>query len=126
MQACGVMVLIECVHADGAIICLFPDRRTGRVTHRPHRPQFVSLHKLFEGACRLRVQLYNPRPPLTALQPDDNTLEDFDSLGQKTHLLVDLKSSGDACMEDFLRAGSIPVLFSRLAEGNPCTSTHSP
>ena len=62
-------------------------------------------------------------PGLGPTQPDGITLDDFDNLGRKTPMLVDLKPSGEGYMEDFRCACSILAFFSRLAEGNP---THSP
>ncbi|KAI5477391.1 hypothetical protein MNV49_006458 [Pseudohyphozyma bogoriensis] len=40
---------------------------------------------------------------------------DFDRIGRKTPLLVDLKPSGDNYMEDFHKAGGMPALFTQLA-----------
>jgi dihydroxy-acid dehydratase len=44
------------------------------------------------------------------------SLDDFDRIARETPLLVDLKPSGDGYMEDFHRAGGVPVLLSRLAD----------
>ncbi|KLO15299.1 dehydratase family protein 2 [Schizopora paradoxa] len=49
----------------------------------------------------------NLNPPLT--------LDDIDSIGRKTPLLVDLKPSGSGYMEDFHRAGGVPALLQQLA-----------
>ncbi|KAM0753170.1 dihydroxyacid dehydratase [Meredithblackwellia eburnea MCA 4105] len=43
------------------------------------------------------------------------TLDDFDRIGQKTPLLVDLKPSGDNYMEDFHKAGGVPALLRILS-----------
>lgn len=53
--------------------------------------------------------------------PDLNpplTLDDIDTVGRKTPLLVDLKPSGSGYMEDFHRAGGVPALLQRLAPLN--------
>ena len=45
----------------------------------------------------------------------DLTLQDFDRISRATPLLLDLKPSGSGYMEDFHRAGGIPVLLKELA-----------
>src|SRR5215218_11219366 len=42
------------------------------------------------------------------------TLEDFDRLGRKIPLLVNLKPSGKYLMEDFFYAGGLPVVIKEL------------
>src|ERR1041385_2471177 len=42
------------------------------------------------------------------------TLEDFDALGSKIPLLVNLKPSGKYLMEDFYYAGGLPVVINEL------------
>ena len=42
------------------------------------------------------------------------TLDDIDRIGQKTPLLVDLKPSGLKYMEDFDKAGGMPILLHKL------------
>ncbi|NHF59022.1 dihydroxy-acid dehydratase [Flavobacteriaceae bacterium TP-CH-4] len=44
----------------------------------------------------------------------DLTLDDFDILGSKVPLLVNLKPSGDHLMEDFFYAGGLPVVLKEL------------
>jgi dihydroxy-acid dehydratase len=44
----------------------------------------------------------------------DLTLDDFDAIGRRTPLLVDLKPSGANYMEDFYRAGGVPTLLHEL------------
>ncbi|KAF8531412.1 dehydratase family protein 2 [Gautieria morchelliformis] len=44
----------------------------------------------------------------------DISLDDFDRIGRKTPLLVDLKPSGDNYMEDFHNAGGVPVLLNEI------------
>jgi len=44
------------------------------------------------------------------------TLEDFDTVARDTPLLLDLKPSGRGYMEDFHRAGGVPVLMAELKE----------
>ena len=41
-------------------------------------------------------------------------LEDFDKLGSKIPLLVNLKPSGKYLMEDFFYAGGLPVVIQEL------------
>lgn len=44
-------------------------------------------------------------------------LEDFDSIGSKIPLLVNLKPSGKYLMEDFYYAGGLPVVIKELSKG---------
>jgi len=46
----------------------------------------------------------------------DLTLEDFDEIGQRIPLLLDLKPSGRGYMEDFHGAGGVPVLLQALRD----------
>lgn len=46
-------------------------------------------------------------------------LEDFDSIGSKIPLLVNLKPSGKYLMEDFYYAGGLPVVIKELSKGPP-------
>ncbi len=46
----------------------------------------------------------------------DLNLEDFDTLGSKVPLLVNLKPSGKHLMEDFFYAGGLPVVLKELKE----------
>jgi len=46
----------------------------------------------------------------------DLTLDDFDRIAATVPLLLNLKPSGDGYMEDFHRAGGVPVLMSALRE----------
>ncbi|HET9276933.1 MAG TPA: IlvD/Edd family dehydratase [Flavitalea sp.] len=46
----------------------------------------------------------------------DLKLEDFDSIGSKIPLLVNLKPSGKYLMEDFFYAGGLPVVIKELKE----------
>lgn len=43
------------------------------------------------------------------------TLDDFDRIARRVPLLLDLKPSGSGYMEDFHRAGGVPVLLKELA-----------
>ncbi|HEX6515725.1 MAG TPA: dihydroxy-acid dehydratase [Nocardioidaceae bacterium] len=44
----------------------------------------------------------------------DLRLDDFDAISRRTPLLLDLKPSGEGYMEDFHRAGGVPVLMKAL------------
>ncbi len=46
----------------------------------------------------------------------DLTLDEFDSVAQRIPLLLDLKPSGRGYMEDFHRAGGVPVLLKALRD----------
>lgn len=96
----------------------------------PLRPQDILSRKSFENAITLLhaiggstnaiVHLLAIAGRIPGLEPSDNngiTLEDFARIGQRTPLLVDLKPSGEGYMEDLHRAGGVPTILSRLAEG---------
>ncbi|KAL1404832.1 hypothetical protein Q8F55_008442 [Vanrija albida] len=46
----------------------------------------------------------------------DLTLDDFDRIGRRVPLLVDLKPSGNNYMEDFYKAGGVPTLLRELGD----------
>ncbi|OCB90190.1 dihydroxy-acid and 6-phosphogluconate dehydratase [Sanghuangporus baumii] len=96
----------------------------------PLRPQDVLTRKSFEnaitalqaigGSTNAIVHLLAIAGRVPGLGPTEAggiTLDDFDRIGKRTPLLVDLKPSGEGYMEDFHRAGGIPALLSVLAKG---------
>lgn len=96
----------------------------------PLRPQSILTRHSFENAITVLhalggstnaivhlLALAGRVPALGPSQPRGITLDDIDRIGRKTPLLVDLKPSGVGYMEDFHRAGGVPSLLARLAEG---------
>ena len=96
----------------------------------PLRPQDILTRSSFENAITVLqaiggstnaivhlLAIAGRVPGLGPTEPGGITLDDFDKIGRRTPLLVDLKPSGDGYMEDFHRAGGIPGLLSVLAEG---------
>jgi dihydroxy-acid dehydratase len=99
----------------------------------PRKPQDILTRKSIENAITMlhaiggstnavvhllaiagRVPGLGPSVP----QEGGVTLSDFEEIGKRTPLLVDLKPSGDAYMEDFHRAGGVPVVLNELVKGN--------
>ncbi|KAL5504385.1 hypothetical protein ACEPAH_8459 [Sanghuangporus vaninii] len=96
----------------------------------PLCPQDILTRKSFEnaiavlqaigGSTNAIVHLLAIAGRVPGLGPTETggiTLDDFDRIGKRTPLLVDLKPSGEGYMEDFHRAGGIPALLSVLAKG---------
>ena len=103
-------------------------RMTGSVSLRP---QSILTRKSFENAITLLnaiggstnavvhlLAIAGRIPGLGPSEPNGITLDDFARIGKNTPLLLDLKPSGEGYMEDFHRAGGVPVLLSMLASGN--------
>ncbi|THH08919.1 hypothetical protein EW145_g2385 [Phellinidium pouzarii] len=99
-------------------------------SNSPLRPQSILSRKSFENAITLLhaiggstnaivhlLAIAGRLPGLGPSQPGGITLDDVARIGQRTPLLVDLKPSGDGYMEDLHRAGGVPAILSRLAEG---------
>ncbi|KAL5486273.1 hypothetical protein ACEPAI_7319 [Sanghuangporus weigelae] len=96
----------------------------------PLRPQDVLTRKSFENAITVLqaiggstnaivhlLAIAGRVPGLGPTEATGITLDDFDRIGKRTPLLVDLKPSGEGYMEDFHRAGGVPALLSVLAKG---------
>ncbi|KZV88837.1 dihydroxy-acid dehydratase [Exidia glandulosa HHB12029] len=74
----------------------------------------VTVLHAIGGSTNAIVHLLAIAGRMSNVQPEF-TLDDIDAIGRKTPLLVDLKPSGAAYMEDFHRAGGMPVLLKELA-----------
>ena len=55
-------------------------------------------------------------PPSPAARRNPIALEDFDEIGRKTPVLVDLKPTGEHYMEHFHQAGGVPRLMQELKD----------
>lgn len=96
---------------------------TGKLAAKPLlRPTEIITRKSFENAITVLQAIggsTNAVVHLLAIAGRvpglDLTLDDFDRIGRKTPLLVDLKPSGVNYMEDFYKAGGVPVLLKQLA-----------
>ncbi|KLT42472.1 dehydratase family protein 2 [Cutaneotrichosporon oleaginosum] len=85
------------------------------------RPSAVLSRKSFENAITVLQAIGGSTNAIVHLLaiagrvPGLNlSLDDFDRIGRSTPLLVDLKPSGSAYMEDFYRAGGVPTLLHEL------------
>ena len=82
----------------------------------------VLTRKAFENAIVLNAGIGGSTNFIIHLQAIagrigvDLELEDFDRIGSKIPLLVNLMPSGDYLMEDFFYAGGLPVVIRELAE----------
>ena len=94
------------------------------------RPQDILTRKSFENAITLLqaiggstnaiVHLLAIAGRVPGLGPSEEggiTLADVAEIGKRVPLLVDLKPSGEGYMEDFHRAGGVPVVLNELAKG---------
>ena len=86
------------------------------------RPSQILTRKAFENGITLLQALGGSTNAVVHLlamagrvKGINLTLDDFDRIGQKTPLLVDLKPSGANYMEDLYKAGGVPVILRTLA-----------
>ena len=95
-------------------------RRAVELARVPLLPREVLTRPAFENALRVLSALggsTNAVVHLLAVARRAGVrleLDDFDRVSRETPLLVDLKPSGDGYMEDFHRAGGVPVLLKVL------------
>ncbi|TDL17200.1 dihydroxyacid dehydratase [Rickenella mellea] len=88
----------------------------------PLRPQDILTLSSFENAITVLQALGGSTNAVVHLlaiagrMPSLSvTLDDFDRIGRRTPLLVNLKPSGSEYMEDFHKAGGVPALLKQLA-----------
>jgi len=74
----------------------------------------ITVLQALGGSTNAVVHLLAIAGRLSNLSPQ-LTLDDFDSVGRRTPVLVNLKPSGTQYMEDFHKAGGVPALLHRLA-----------
>ena len=95
-------------------------RRAVELAREPVLPREVLTRPAFENALRVLSALggsTNAVVHLLAVARRAGValeLDDFDRVSRETPLLVDLKPSGEGYMEDFHRAGGVPVLLKAL------------
>jgi len=95
-------------------------RRAVELATDPILPREILTREAFENALRVLSALGGSTNAVIHLLAVarragvDLRLEDFDRISRETPLLVDLKPSGTRYMEDFHRAGGVPVLLKGL------------
>lgn len=95
-------------------------RRVVELATDPILPREILTWEAFENALRVLSALGGSTNAVVHLLAVarragvDLRLEDFDRISRETPLLVDLKPSGTRYMEDFHRAGGVPVLLKGL------------
>jgi len=95
-------------------------RRAVELARDPLLPREVLTRPAFENALRVLSALGGSTNAVVHLLAVARRagirleLDDFDRVSRETPLLVDLKPSGDGYMEDFHRAGGMPVLLKVL------------
>jgi dihydroxy-acid dehydratase len=95
-------------------------RRAVELAHDPIRPRDILTPEAFENALHVLAALGGSTNAVVHLLAVARragvalTLDDFDRISRETPLLVDLKPSGARYMEDFHRAGGVPVLLKSL------------
>ena len=99
------------------------------------RPSAILTRPAFENAIRVLAAVggsSNAVIHLLAIAGRvgvDLTLDDFDRIGSRLPLLVNVMPSGEYLMEDFFEAGGIPAVMAELADlldGDAMTVTGSP
>jgi len=95
-------------------------RRAVELTQEPVLPRDVLTADAFHNALRVLAAVGGSTNAIVHLLAISRragagiTLQDFDDVARETPLLLDLKPSGTGYMEDFHRAGGVPVLLRAL------------
>ncbi len=97
-------------------------RRAVELANNPMLPREILTPAAFENALRVLAALGGSTNAIVHLLAVGRragvplTLDDFDRIARTVPLLVDLKPSGRAYMQDFHNAGGVPVLLKALAD----------
>lgn len=97
-------------------------RRAVALANNPMLPSEVLTPAAFENALRVLAALGGSTNAVVHLLAVARragvplTLDDFDRIARTVPLLVDLKPSGRAYMQDFHNAGGVPVLLKALSD----------
>lgn len=95
-------------------------RRAVELAQQPVLPRDVLTADAFHNALRVLAAVGGSTNAIVHLLAISRragagiTLQDFDDVARETPLLLDLKPSGTGYMEDFHRAGGVPVLLRAL------------
>ena len=88
------------------------DLRPSRILTRPAFENAIRVNAAIGGSTNFVVHLL----ALAGRAGVELSLDDFDALGSRLPLLVDLMPSGRHLMEDFYYAGGLPVVIGELEE----------
>ena len=111
---------IPAVDSRKKVLAHLSGRRIVEMVHEDLRMSKILTRKAFENAIMVNAAVggsSNFIIHLTAIAGRigvDLTLEDFDKLGSKIPLLLNLMPSGKYLMEDFYYAGGLPVILNEL------------
>ncbi len=111
---------IPAVDARKKVLARMSGRRVVEMVREDLKLSDILTRKAFENAIITNAAVGGSTNFIIHLQAIagrigvDLKLEDFDHLGSKIPLLVNLKPSGEYLMEDFFYAGGLPVVFKEL------------
>jgi dihydroxy-acid dehydratase len=113
---------IPATHADRIRIAEATGKRAAELTKGGPKPSEILTKDAFRNAIVMLQAIggsTNGVVHLSAIAGRTNTplaLEDFDEIGRKTPVLVDLKPTGEHYMEHFHQAGGVPRLMQELKD----------
>jgi dihydroxy-acid dehydratase len=126
MEALGMSLpgaaSIPATHADRIRIAEATGKRAAEMTRGGPRPSEILTKDAFRNAIVMLQAIggsTNGVVHLSAIAgrtPNPIALEEFDEIGRKTPVLVDLKPTGDHYMEHFHQAGGVPRLMQELKD----------
>jgi dihydroxy-acid dehydratase len=126
MEAMGMTLpgaaTIPAVHADRVRIAEATGKRAAEMTRGEPKPSDIITRDALHNAIVILQAIggsTNGVVHLSAIAGRTDTpltLEEYDEIGRKTPVLVDLKPSGDHYMEHFHYAGGVPRLMQELKD----------
>jgi dihydroxy-acid dehydratase len=126
MEAMGMALpgaaTIPAVHADRVRIAEATGKRAAEMTKGGPKPSDIITKDALHNAIVMLQSIggsTNGVVHLSAIAGRTNTplsLDEYDEIGRKTPVLVDLKPSGDHYMEHFHYAGGVPRLMQELKD----------
>jgi dihydroxy-acid dehydratase len=126
MEALGIALpgsaSIPATHADRVRIAEATGRRAAAMTKNGPKPSDILTRDAFRNAIVMLQAIggsTNGVVHLSAIAGRTDRpipLDEFDAIGRKTPVLVDLKPSGDHYMEHFHQAGGVPRLMQELKD----------
>ena len=126
MEALGMALpgsaTIPATHADRMRIAEATGKRAAELTKGGPKPSDILTKAAFRNAIVMLQAIGGSTNGVVHLSAmagrtkNPLALEDFDEIGRKTPVLVDLKPSGDHYMEHFHHAGGVPRLMQELKD----------
>jgi len=111
---------IPAVHADRVRMAEATGKRAAEMTKGGPKPSEILTKDAFRNAIVMLQTIGGSTNGVVHLSAiagrtkNPVALEDFDAIGRKTPVLVDLKPTGDHYMEHFHQAGGVPRLMQEL------------